>query len=627
MTVTSATAAVDVTPAQQPLAVRRPGPVEGLLREVWADARTRADGQLATYIPQLALADPSTFGVAVTTLDGRTYSAGDIVPFTIQSVSKPYVYALALAAHGVEAVLGRIGAEPTGNAFNTISVDAQGRPFNPMVNAGAILTTSMVADDSTEAGFASVLDGLSAFAGRQLSVDEQVYASERETGDRNRAIAYLLASVGALPGDVERILAAYFRQCAVEVTACDLAVMAATLANGGVNPITRVRVVGPEVVSRVLTVMATCGMYDFAGEWLFRVGLPAKSGVSGGISAVHPGRIGIGAHSPLLDERGNSVRGIAFCEGLSSRLGMHLFGGPSAGAIGTIRSGRGGTLRSKRVRRAGEREVLDAEGHRIAVHGLPDGLDVTTAERLVRGVVDDPTRPDWHVFDLSRVRHVEKASVTLLTSLLAELRGDGAMTVLVYPRATTVRRAVNSVAAVCDTAQTDPDTALQWCEDSLLRAAGVADGPPDGLIAFAEQDLLLAVSPAAVAALEAAVETRLFPAGSQVFAEGAAADGLYFVGAGQVSAQLKVDGTVRRLSTMGPGSSFGEIALVEHGPRSMTIVADQPTLCYVLTAAALEDAISADPATGLEMYRAIARGLAERLRAATRELSSLDGQG
>ncbi|MDX6217354.1 MAG: glutaminase, partial [Frankiales bacterium] len=516
MSVTSATAAVDVTPPQEAPGVRRTGPVEGLLREVWADARTRAEGHLATYIPQLALADPSTFGVAVTTLDGRTYSAGDIVPFTIQSVSKPYVYALALAAHGVETVLGRIGAEPTGNAFNTISVDAQGRPFNPMVNAGAILTTSMVADDSTETGFASVLDGLSAFAGRQLSVDEQVYASERETGDRNRAIAYLLASVGALPGDVERILAAYFRQCAVEVTACDLAVMAATLANGGVNPVTRVRVVDPEVVSRVLTVMATCGMYDFAGEWLFRVGLPAKSGVSGGISAVHPGRIGIGAHSPLLDERGNSVRAIAFCEGLSSRLGMHLFGGPSAGAIGTIRSGRGGTLRSKRVRRAVEREVLDAEGHRIAVHGLPDGLDVTTAERLVRAVVDDPTRPDWHVFDLSRVRQVDKASVTLLTSLLAELRGDGAMTVLVYPRATTLRRAVNSVATVCDTAQTDPDTALQWCEDSLLRAAGFADGPPDGLVAFAEQDLLLAISPAAVAALEAAAETRVFPAGSQV---------------------------------------------------------------------------------------------------------------
>jgi glutaminase len=600
--------------------------VELLLHEVWADARVRQEGEVATYIPELANADPSTFGVAVATLDGRVYAAGDIVPFTIQSVSKPYVYALALAAHGVDHVLARIGAEPTGNAFNTISVDAQGRPFNPMVNAGAILTTSMVARDATESGFAEVLAGLSAFAGRQLSVDERVYGSECATGDRNRAIAYLLASVGALPGDVETILAAYFRQCAVEVTARDLAVMAATLANGGVNPLTGARVVGPEVVSRVLTVMATCGMYDFAGEWLFRVGLPAKSGVSGGISAVHPGRIGIGAHSPMLDERGNSVRGIAFCEGLSSRLGMHLFAGPSAGAVGTIREGRGGAMRSKRVRLAVEREVLDVEGHRIAVHGLPHGLDVTTAERLVRGVVDDAAHADWHVFDLSRVRHLEQASVTLLSGLLAHIGSDGATSVLVYPRSPTVRRAVEPLASMCDTAQSDPDTALQWCEDVLLSQAGFAGGPGEGLIAFADQDLLTAVSPSAVAALAAAASTRLFPAGSQIFVEGAPADGLFLIGAGQVSAVLKVDGTVRRLSTMGPGSAFGEIALVEHGTRSMTIVADQPTLCYVLTADAIDHVTRADPETGLEMYRAIARGLAQRLRAATRELAVLDGQ-
>ena len=324
---------VEVPRQRAAVAVAQPGPVDALLREEWARARQRDEGQVATYIPQLALADPATFGVAVTTLDGRTYSTGDIVPFTIQSVSKPYVYALALAAHGVDTVIARVGAEPTGNAFNTISVDAQGRPFNPMVNAGAILTTSMVAEDATDAGFADVLAGLSTFAGRQLGVDERVFASEHETGDRNRAIAYLLASVGALRGDVEGILAAYFRQCAVEVTAIDLAVMAATLANGGVNPLTGVQVVGPEIVSRVLTVMATCGMYDFAGEWLYRVGLPAKSGVSGGISAVHPGRIGIGAHSPLLDERGNSVRGISFCEGLSSRLGMHLFASEDEDAL------------------------------------------------------------------------------------------------------------------------------------------------------------------------------------------------------------------------------------------------------------------------------------------------------
>jgi glutaminase len=173
------------------------GPVDGLLREVWQSVRTIDSGQVADYIPELAKADPSTCGLSLATLDGAVYTAGDLVPFTIQSVSKPFVYALALADSGADAVLSKIGAEPTGDPFNTISLDdVSGRAFNPMVNAGAIVTATLVAGRTRAEQFDRILDGLSAFAGRALDVDEDVYASERDTGDRNRAIAYLMRSAG-----------------------------------------------------------------------------------------------------------------------------------------------------------------------------------------------------------------------------------------------------------------------------------------------------------------------------------------------------------------------------------------------------------------------------------------------
>ncbi|WP_239395616.1 glutaminase A, partial [Frankia sp. CiP3] len=234
--------------------------------------------------------DPGLFGVALTTMDGHDYAAGDSgFSFTIQSVAKPFVYALAMRDRGLDDVLSRIGVEPTGDEFNAIALEeGTGRPFNPLVNAGAILTTSLVYGRDAAERFDRILAGLSAFAGRPLEVDESVYVSEWETGGRNRAIAYLMHSAGALDGDVEEICSTYFRQCAVVVTCQDLAVMAATLANGGVNPRTGRRVLSEAHVSQVLSVMGTCGMYDRSGEWLLRVGLPAKSGVGGGICAVLP---------------------------------------------------------------------------------------------------------------------------------------------------------------------------------------------------------------------------------------------------------------------------------------------------------------------------------------------------
>ena len=259
----------------------------------------------------------------------RAGAGDDHVAFTIQSVSKPFVYALALVDRGLDDVLANVGAEPSGEAFNAISLEpGTGRPANPMINAGAIATTALVAGADTDERFARILDLMSRCAGRSLEVDERVHASESATGDRNRALAYLMAASGSLSGPVEATVDTYFRQCSVLVTVHDLAVMAATLATGGSNPVTGETVLPPDVARHVLSVMATSGMYDYSGRWMLSVGLPAKSGVSGGLIAVSPGKFGVGVFSPRLDERGNTVRGVAAVTSLSSRLGLHLLHDP-----------------------------------------------------------------------------------------------------------------------------------------------------------------------------------------------------------------------------------------------------------------------------------------------------------
>ncbi|GAA1844686.1 glutaminase A [Agromyces salentinus] len=297
-----------------------------VLDSVLEHARPEASGAVATYIPELAVQDPEQLGIALASVRGTVHEAGDsAAEFTIQSVSKPFVFALALEQHGLAEVMRHVGLEPSGEPFNAISLDEQtGRPLNPMINAGAIVSSSLIRGDSAEEKFQVIGAGLSAFAGRSLDVDEAVFESEVATGDRNRALAYLARSAGTLASTSDVATTAYFRQCAVNVNARDLAIMAATLAGGGVNPVTRERVVREDVARWTTAVMTSCGMYDASGEWLVRVGLPAKSGVGGGIAALQPEQFGIGTFSPRLDARGNSVRGISMLESLSERHGLHM---------------------------------------------------------------------------------------------------------------------------------------------------------------------------------------------------------------------------------------------------------------------------------------------------------------
>lgn len=365
-------------------------------------------GAVADYIPQLALADPDCFGLALVSMDGHRYAAGRCEEaFTLQSVSKPFVLALALADLGPDRVARAVGAEPSGEAFNAISLDpVTGRPANPMINAGAIAVTSLVPAAGPDARFARILDCLGRFAGRPLDVDEDVHRSESETGDRNRALAYLMRGTGALRGDPVEAVETYFRQCAVRATTADLAVMAATLANGGVNPVTGETVVPEPVAVRVLAVMATCGMYDGAGEWMLRVGLPAKSGVSGGLVAVSPARFGIAVHSPPLDASGNPVRGVAALRELSERFGLHLLHNPAPGAPTVIAAGTGpdGTA------------LVAAQG----------ALDFTAAERVLFALGNHlPERHEAVLLDLERVTAVDAAARAMLDRALVLLAERG----------------------------------------------------------------------------------------------------------------------------------------------------------------------------------------------------------
>lgn len=301
------------------------------LAQVVDDARSITDGLVADYIPELSHADPDLVGVSLVSVLGHRYDAGDArARFTIQSISKPFVYALVHAQLGREALHRFVGFEPSGEPFNAISLDDAGRPANPMINAGAIMVSALVDGASPIDRFDAILDGLSRFAGRELHVDPAVYDSEARTGHRNRALGSLMRSTGLLPRDVDDATDVYFRQCAVEVTAGDVAVMGATLANDGVNPMTGERVTDTESAQDTLSLMASCGMYDRSGEWGVTVGFPAKSGVGGGIVAVKPGLFGVGTFAPPLDAAGNSARGVAMLRRLSEEYGGHLLAHPSS---------------------------------------------------------------------------------------------------------------------------------------------------------------------------------------------------------------------------------------------------------------------------------------------------------
>lgn len=289
-----------------------------------------SNGKLASYIPALLEANPNDLGICLVDLNGKEFYAGECDKrFTIQSISKVVTLILALKDNGRYNVFKKVNVEPTGMGFNSIvnlEVRDSGRPYNPMINAGAIVTTSLINGKDMNEKLNKILDFIKIVTKNDsISINERVYLSEKETGDRNRALAYFMKSTKILDGDVDEILDLYFKQCSIEVSARDLARFGSVIANDGVIPWSNERIMSRDVCRIVKTIMVTCGMYDASGEFAVHVGIPAKSGVGGGILGTVPRRYGIGIYGPSLDEKGNSLSGLHIIKDLSEELDLSIF--------------------------------------------------------------------------------------------------------------------------------------------------------------------------------------------------------------------------------------------------------------------------------------------------------------
>ena len=391
-------------------------PLPDYLEHVLDECDGDDSGHLADYIPELANASPHRLALAMSTVDGEIYSVGDDdVEFTIQSMSKPFTYAYVLQQLGIDEVLEKVGVEPSGEAFNEISLGKDGRPKNPMINSGAITTHSLIPVKENVYSAEILRQFMSELAGRELCFDDSVYRSEIKTAYRNLSIGYMLRTVGILETDPVDIVNGYIRQCSILVTVKDLVRMGSVLANGGVDAQTGKRLLNRSVVRQVLSVMMSCGMYDAAGDWLTTVGIPAKSGVAGGILGVLPGQVSIAAFSPKLDEHGNSVRGIDMMERLSRDMGLHLMEGtPSAQTIvqSHYRTGQDASL---------------------SVYVLRGVLKFTEAEMLLRIFQREPVDQSTIIIDLTQISLIHDVGKRMFLEGVDRLIDDGHSLLLVDP--------------------------------------------------------------------------------------------------------------------------------------------------------------------------------------------------
>lgn len=610
-------------------------PVAQSLARIHAEVSPLSSGAVATYIPELAKANPNWFGICLVTTNGSIYEAGDTaVPFTIQSISKPFVYGLALEDQGRTAVREKVGVEPTGDAFNSISLEpGTGRPRNPMINAGAIATTSLIEGKTPEVRQRRILEMMSLYAGRALSLDEAVYQSEAETGHRNRAIGHMLRNFDILTSDPIPVVDLYFRSCSISVNCHDLGIMAATLANRGVNPITGRQALRGEYVESVLSVMETCGMYDYAGQWIYEVGMPAKSGVSGGIIAVLPGQLGIAVYSPLLDSHGNSVRGIRVCQDLSRYLDLHLLNRGSVGRLAVRRRLTGTHYHSNRVRSTAELVALKEHGQRIQLFQLQGNLSFTTAETVVREVLGHAHDLRHLIIDFKRVLSINESSCYLLHQLVLQISERGVAVQFTHAEhLPALRRYLNvKLGTERDTAlrqYPDTDRALEAAEDRLLAELTVATHGVDELLPLRGDHfpLLQNLSEAECDLIGRVAVRREFQPQEVLVETGAAAHEMFILVRGAVSVTLPQasGGPDRRLAAFRPGSSFGEMALLDRAPRSARIVADTDGAVYILTDEALRRIERENPALALQLLRNLCLIMSGRLREANAELAVLD---
>ena len=597
-------------------------PIQDYLESLRTRLLDLTDGNVADYIPELARVDPDAFGICIATHDGFVYEVGDArQPFTIQSISKPLTYGLALEENGEAAMLAKIGVEPTGDVFNAISLRPQtGAPLNPLINAGAIAACGLVHGDTVEAKTARILDTFSRYAGRPLDIDETVYNSESATGHRNRAIGWMLRNFSILEGDPTPTLETYFRQCAIRVTCRDLAVMGATLANGGLNPVTGVRALPEACVANVLSVMATCGMYDYSGEWLYRTGLPAKSGVGGGILAIQQGRIGIGVYSPRLDAHGNSVRGIAACRELASDLGLHMFDAsqralPALRLATTRRS-----VASKRRRAAIAADYLRGTGNRIRLYHLQGALAFASVESVVRELMAHAPDTEYSIINFRFVQRIDAAAARLLAQTRKELHRRGKT--LVFAEAGAWWQRLIDAGVDRDAFFADDDFALEHGENLLL-AKRFPGEVWEARIPLAQCALFAGLTADEIDLLERMLARRTYHAGQTIIAAGQASNELFVITDGAAMVSIPTQDGIARVDAFTSGMTFGELAFIDRSPRSANISALGRVECRVLTRDTFAQLDRDAPAVKIRLLENLALGLTGMLRQANRELAAL----
>ncbi|PPB49721.1 glutaminase A [Arthrobacter pityocampae] len=594
-------------------------PIESYLKTIHREISDLRDGKPYSTIPAMANVDPDNFGICLTTVDGYMYEVGDTrEEFTIQSISKPFTYGLALADLGMEAVDAKVDVEPSGDTFNEISLaPGSGRPSNAMINAGALTATSLVRSRGGNTRFKRILGTYSQFAGRQLGVDEEIFRSEVEHGHRNRALAYLLRSFDIIEDDPTPVIEDYFRQCSVMVNCMDLSIMAATLANSGRNPITGVEVLDLLSVERVLSVMTTCGMYDDAGSWISTVGMPAKSGVAGGTIAVLPGQVGLAIYSPPLDEHGSSVRGMAASQRLSRDMELHFVRAARAGKS-AIRAAYDIRATPSGIRRTDEAmDVLREHGHRARVIELNGDLLFAGTESMVRelsGLDDDV---DFVILDLRRVDEVADVSLRLLGEARENLTKVGCGLVLIDGEGT-LAETFKDVDVPVPTFDTRT-AAVEWCENELITRHG-GDLLLPSTVEVSQCPALSPLTAEDIESLTLRMEDRTYEKGHVVRRVGQVFGGVYFILSGKIVTSVPgPSGERLKLTTLSAGMTFGELALGSDDRQETTVKALEDVHVKVLTASAIRAIEEEDPKLAVELWKALTRDAYTRVDLYLRE--------
>ena len=601
-------------------------PVQALLERLHDRHAGDTAGEVASYIPELAQASPDWFGIALVTADGSIYEVGDTRrEFTIQSISKPLTYALALEAIGEANVRKHVDVEPTGDAFNSITLQpGTGIPLNPMVNAGAIATTSLIKPKDGVPPIDRILEEYSAFAGRKLTVDEAVFESENKTGHRNRAIAYLLKNADVLDDEVEDIVETYFRQCSTLVDCRDLAVMAATLASTGVNPISRERVLGEDTVRSVLSVMASCGMYDAAGDWLYSVGLPAKSGVAGGIIAVLPGQLGIAVYSPPLDIHGNSARGINVCAELSEELHLHVMS-PQRRPAPPVRSATTcAQNHSKHLRPADEQAILRDHGSEVRVIELQGEILFAAGELITNAALNDIEGIQYMVLDFGAVREIDPVVVPIISHLvdtLDEHRVEVVFSSIQHRPQIKDTLPVQREADNLRPVRTFPDLdlALEWCENRLIRQWGGNEEPEE--IPLSQHGATQDMDQEGIEKLAALLERREYPAGTRIYEQVGHVEEMLFVVKGNINVLADGgDGVEHRVATFSSGMTLGEVAMLSQRRRLGHVDAADDVVAFALSQEDLKELRAEDPGLVCTLLENMMKLIALRIGQLSRDL-------